>query len=89
VVYPDGLGASSLLIDATINWPYPPTSLPKKEYMDRALELWNEMGQAPLKLKSPWYGYNLGYWRKEDEEYADLIVKGDYKTVGKKMLKTE
>ncbi len=86
-IYPGGLGASGLMIDATLNWPYPPTSLPKKEYMERALQLWNELGLGELKLKSPWYGYNLGYWSKDDEENAEFIVKGDYRSVGKKLLK--
>jgi hypothetical protein len=26
----------------------------------------------------PWYGYNLGAWTKEDEEEAELAVRGDY-----------
>ena len=25
-----------------------------------------------MKLKEPWYGYNLGFWSEEDEEQADL-----------------
>ena len=87
--YPRGVGSSSLMIDATLKWPYPPTSLPKKEYMERALQLWNELGLGPLKLKSPWYGYNLGYWTKDDEENAELIVKGDYRAVGRKLLGTK
>ena len=41
-IYPEGLGASSLMIDATMKWPYTPTSLPMKKYMERALEIWNE-----------------------------------------------
>jgi len=84
--YPEGRGASSLLIDATLKWPYPPTSLPKKEYMDGALKIWNELGLEPVKLKVPWYGYNLGCWTKEDEENAELIVSGKYREVGKKLL---
>jgi UbiD family decarboxylase len=85
--YPQGLGASSLMIDATLKWNYPPTSLPKQQYMERALEIWNELELGPLKLKKPWYGYNLGYWTKDDEENAELIVRGDYRAVGRKLLK--
>jgi 4-hydroxy-3-polyprenylbenzoate decarboxylase len=85
--YPEGLGASSLMIDATLKWNYPPTSLPKKQYMENALQIWNELGLEPLKLKMPWYGYNLGYWTKDDEENAELIVRGDYRAVGRKLLK--
>lgn len=75
------------MIDATLKWPYPPTSLPKREYMERAQQLWNELKLGPLKLKSPWYGYNLGHWTKDDEENAELLVRGDYRSVGKKLLK--
>ena len=68
--YPEGQGSSALLMDATLKWPYPPTSLPKKEYMERALQLGEKalaalsachtsLGLGPLQLKSPWYGYNL------------------------------
>jgi 4-hydroxy-3-polyprenylbenzoate decarboxylase len=85
-IYPEGLGASSLMIDATLKWPYPPISLPKKEYMTRAIELWNELELGPLDLKAPWHGYDLGCWSQEDEINAQLITSGNYKEVGKKLL---
>lgn len=55
--------------------------------MERAVEIWHELGLGPLKLKAPWYGYNLGCWTEDDQENADLIVKGDYRTVGRKLIK--
>ena len=55
--------------------------------MERALEIWRELGLGPLRLKVPWYGYNLGCWTKEDEENADLIVSCKYREVGKKLRK--
>jgi 4-hydroxy-3-polyprenylbenzoate decarboxylase len=55
--------------------------------MEHALEIWNEFGLGSLKLRAPWYGYHLGYWTEYDEENAELIVKGDYRAVGKKLLK--
>jgi len=85
-IYPEGLGASSIMIDATLKWPYPPTSLPARKYMERAMEIWSELGLGSLRLKAPWYGYNLGCWTKEDEENAELIVSGKYREVGKKLL---
>jgi UbiD family decarboxylase len=70
-----------LLIDATLKWPYPPVSLPKKEFMDRALEIWKEEGYPKLELKEPWYGYSLGFWPAEYERQAELALKGEhYKT---------
>ena len=32
--------STALLIDATMPWPYPPLSLPKREFMERAIEMW-------------------------------------------------
>src|SRR3970282_384896 len=54
--------SSSMIIDATRKWPYPPISLPKKEFMDRARQLWEEEGLPPLSPKVPWYRYSLGHW---------------------------
>ena len=48
---------SSILIDATRKWDYPPVSLPKKEFMERAKKIWEEEGLPPLTPKSPWFGY--------------------------------
>jgi 4-hydroxy-3-polyprenylbenzoate decarboxylase len=84
-IYPDGEGASSLMIDATLKWPYPPVSLPQKEYMQRALENWQSLGLGQLNLTTPWFGYSLGYWTTDDEENAELLVQGRYKEIGKKL----
>ena len=73
---------SLLLIDATMNWPYPPISLPTKEFMERALELWREEGLPELKLREPVWGRNLGYWSKEDEQKAERALKGEYYRTG-------
>ncbi|MDP2720117.1 MAG: UbiD family decarboxylase, partial [Dehalococcoidia bacterium] len=70
--YPLPRGCSSMLIDATRKWGYPPVSLPKKEFMERAKELWDELGLPALSPKVPWHGYSLGYWTKENEEEAEL-----------------
>ncbi|MCS7142248.1 MAG: UbiD family decarboxylase [Aigarchaeota archaeon] len=78
---------SAILIDATMKWPYPPTSLPKKEYMERALQIWREVGLPELKLKEPWYGYNLGAWTEEYELFARLITMGKHYEVGKQLEK--
>lgn len=71
-----------LLIDATLKWPYPPVSLPKKEFMERAIKIWKEEGLPELELKEPWYGYNLGFWPDEYEEQAELALKGEHYKVG-------
>jgi len=78
---------SLLLIDATMNWPYPPISLPPKELMERALELWKEEGLPELKLKEPVWGRNLGYWSKEDERKAESALKGEYYKTGEEQAR--
>ena len=79
--------ASHLLVNSTLKWDYPPVSLPKKEFMERALEIWEEEKLPRLKLKQPWWGYGLGYWTAEFEEQAILAVKGEYQRVGDMLMK--
>ncbi len=78
---------SRLLVDATMKWPYPPVSLPKKEFMEHALELWQKHGMPPLKLKEPWWGYELGYWGKEEQEDAAAALRGEYYATGERLAK--
>lgn len=78
-------GAAAVLIDATRKWAYPPVSLPKKEYMDRARQIWEEEGWGKLTPKVPWHGYQLGHWTKENEEEAELALKGEHFETGKKL----
>lgn len=76
--------ASKILIDATRKWPYPPVSLPKRQYMERGLELWEKAGLPKPTLREPWWGYKLGWWPEEDEEEAALAVRGEYYKTGEK-----
>jgi UbiD family decarboxylase len=76
---------TSVLIDATRKWAYPPTSLPSKEFMEKAREIWEEEGLPPLTPKIPWYGTSLGYWTAEDEEEAELALKGEHYKTGEKI----
>ncbi len=78
---------TSILIDATRKWPYPPTSLPKKEFMERAREIWEEEGLPPLNPKVPWYGYSLGFWTEEDQEEAELALRGEHYKTGEKIAR--
>ncbi|MEW2507303.1 UbiD family decarboxylase [Amycolatopsis sp. CA-161197] len=74
----DGSLSSALLIDATRKRPYPPTSLPAKEFMDRAQDLWQELGLPELSLAEPWHGYELGEWSDADRHRAAEAVQGRY-----------
>lgn len=78
---------SRLLLNATLKWPYPPISLPKKEFMERALQIWKEEKLPPVKLQEPWCGYSLGFWTDEEEQDAALAIRGDYQAVGDKLAK--
>lgn len=72
-----------VLIDATVKGSYPPVALPRREYMEAALEVWKQHPDLPQLAREPWYGYTLGYWTEEDQKLADLIAKGDYRAVGR------
>jgi 4-hydroxy-3-polyprenylbenzoate decarboxylase len=85
--YPDDMGASILMIDATLKWPFSPVALPRKEFMEEALNIWKEEGLPELHLKEPWYGYELGYWPEEYRSDADQVVKGDHYLVGERLKK--
>ncbi len=87
--FPGGVGSSAVLIDATIKYPYPPTSLPRKEYMEKAVEIWKELNLPQLDLVAPWYGYELGYWPDEFREDAEDLVKGDHYKIGERLSKRE
>jgi 4-hydroxy-3-polyprenylbenzoate decarboxylase len=76
--------STALLIDATMPWGYPPLSLPKREYMERAIEMWRDLQLPALNLKEPWWGYSLGHWTDEEEKEAELAVKGRHYETGEK-----
>src|SRR5881396_597601 len=78
---------ASVLIDATMKEDFPPISLPKREYMERAKAIWEELGLPRLKPESPWYGYSLGEWPEDLERAAAMAVKGDYFETGKLLAK--
>ena len=59
---------ASVLIDATLKENFPPISLPKRPYMERAKAIWEELGLPKLKPETPWFGYSLGEWSPELDE---------------------
>lgn len=87
VLIPPRMDTSGLLIDATRKWDYPPISLPKKEYMEAARKIWEELGLPSLTLRTPWHGYSLGQWTRENEEEAELALKGEHLGTGEKLAK--
>ncbi len=83
--FPPPRGASAVMIDATRKWDYTPVALPKKEFMDRARQIWEELELPRLTPRAPYYGYSLGYWSDENIEEAELAVKGEYYQTGEKL----
>jgi 4-hydroxy-3-polyprenylbenzoate decarboxylase len=81
--YPPPVGCGGLLIDATRKGKYPPVGLPKKQFMERALEIWREERMPELRLKTPWYGYPLDLWTAEDDALAERVAAGEYFKAGK------
>jgi hypothetical protein len=79
--------SSALLIDATRKWPYPPISLPRKEFMVRAREIWDELDLPKLREMGTWFGHELGDWSEEDREEAELALQGKHYEVGEKAAK--
>ena len=69
---------STLLIDATMKEDLPPLALPKREYMERAKAIWEDLGLPALRPQPPWFGYSLGDWLPEWDEAARRAVEGRY-----------
>lgn len=78
---------SVMLVDATLKEPFPPISLPKKEYMEKAKVIWEELGLPKLKPQSPWFGYSLGDWSDEADEEALAAIQGEHYKTGEKLEK--
>jgi UbiD family decarboxylase len=79
---------SSLLIDATRKADFPPLSLPKKEFMTRAREIWEELGLPTLEPQEPWHGYLMGLWPEELEKEAELAAQSEHERVWEKLRQT-
>jgi len=39
----------------------------------------------PLKLKAPWYGYELGCWSERNREEAELALQGKHFVIGERV----
>jgi len=69
---------STLLVDATMKGDLPPLALPKREYMERAKAIWEELGLPSVRPRPPWFGYSLGDWLPQWDEAARRAVEGRY-----------
>src|SRR6266478_6490365 len=78
---------ASVLIDATLKEDFPPISLPKREYMENARKIWEELGLPKLKPEQPWFGYSLVEWPPDLDAAAERATRGDYFVTGKALAK--
>ena len=74
---------ASVLIDATLKEDFPPISLPRREFMENARGIWEELGLPPLKPEIPWHGYSLGEWSDEFDRAARLATESEYFETGR------
>jgi len=74
---------STMLMDATMKSDMPPLALPKREYMERAQAIWNELGLPKLRPQAPWFGYSLGDWLPQWDAAAARAVAGDWQENGR------
>jgi len=83
--YPDGSGASAILINACREHPYLPVSLPRQDFMEAAQARWKSLSLPELDLRSPWHGYPLSAWTEENAAEAELAITGRYFETGDKL----
>ena len=73
---------STMLVDATLKQPMSPLALPRREFMERARDLWKELGLPALSVRPPWHGYSLGDWNEDWEAFARNAVAGEWNKNG-------
>ena len=76
---------ASVLYDATLKEDFPPISLPKRQFMERAREIWDELGLPALEPETPWYGYSLGNWGDDFDAAAEMAVNSEYWEYGRRI----
>lgn len=74
---------ATLLMDATMKEELPPLALPKREYMERARKMWEELGLPKLRPQSPWFSAPVGDWLPEWDAAAGRAASGRYLENGK------
>jgi 4-hydroxy-3-polyprenylbenzoate decarboxylase len=83
----DGGATAAVLVNAMFKGTYAPVALPKREYMERAKEIWERLGLPPLRPEAPWHGYDLGYWPDELERQARMAAASDYFALGEELAR--
>jgi UbiD family decarboxylase len=74
---------ATLLMDATRKEELPPLALPKREYMERAGKIWDELGLPKRRPQSPWFSPGEGDWLPQWDDAAQRAIEGRYLDNGK------
>jgi len=69
---------ATLLMDATMKEDLPPLALPKRDYMERARKIWEDLGLPKLRPQAPWHGNPVGDWLPQWDEGAKRAAEGRY-----------
>ena len=69
---------ATLLMNATMKEELPPLALPKREYMERAKAIWEEIGLPKLRPQPPWCSAPAGKWLPQWDEAARRAAEGRY-----------
>ena len=81
----DGGESAAVLVNATLKGTYAPVALPKREFMERAREIWERLKLPPLTPQPPWHGYDLGHWPQELERQAEIATRSEYFDLGRNL----
>jgi len=54
--------------------------------MDRAKEIWEELGLPRLRPREPWYGISLGEWPEEYQRHAEMGERGEFDKIAAEIL---
>ena len=69
---------ATMLMDATRKEELPPLALPRREFMERAGKIWDELGLPKRRPQSPWFSPGDGDWLPQWDEAAKRAVEGRY-----------
>lgn len=69
---------ATLLMDATRKEELPPLALPRREYMERAGKIWDELGLPKRRPQAPWFSPGDGDWLPQWDAAARRAVEGRY-----------
>lgn len=77
---------NGVLIDATLKHVMPPLALPRREFMENARNIWEELKFPALSERAPWHGYSLGDWPDAWADAAQNAADSEWEINGQRTL---